>query len=181
MKKPEGRPYAQVYLTLSRRHFLQQTSTMQPVRHPSTHKRTSPSPRKEITPNANTNHKERNLQSLLRGSRTLSTGLIRPALFNSPLARPDVFNAPPVAPGLVSISLCPVIPLCRKTLVHLPLDVIAIAHCFVEESACVAFVQRGHDFFAVWWGRWWSAHHTSAIDRKREPYWHCKEYADGNA
>lgn len=81
---------------------------------------------------------------------TTSTPLNPP--LQSPLLEPDFLDAPAVIPGHVPIPLCAVVALARQTAVDVALDVVAVAEGFVEEAAGVAFVQGGHDLFAVWMG-----------------------------
>lgn len=85
-------------------------------------------------------------------SSTSSTSTpINPPL-QSPLLEPDPLDAPAIIPGHVPIPLCAVVALGGQTAVDVALDVVAVAEGFVEEAARVAFVQGGHDLFAVWTG-----------------------------
>ena len=65
------------------------------------------------------------------------------------LLSPDVLDAPPVTPGLVAVPFGSIITFRRQTLVHVTLDIVAVAKSFVEKPTGVTFIEGGHDLLAV--------------------------------
>lgn len=95
------------------------------------------------------NHHTSNRQSLLSSTRVLRTRNLS-RLIQGPLFSPDLLNAPSVVARIVAVVLGPIGPFHGKTFVHFALDIIAVAEGFVDESACVTFVEGCHDLLAVY-------------------------------